>query len=143
MNRFEIKFGTPVHGWIVVDISFGDVFISAEIADGLDTITDLLSALYRISNGSTEEEVAWPNEPNYYVWSFRVTGDRLVFCITDPNEKKFTFDVELKISLRTFVSSLTTLSENPIWSADKRQIAWSSEFPYQKLRELDCNISDV
>lgn len=143
MNRFEITFGTPVHGWLVVDVSFGNVFISAEVADGLDTITDLLSALYRISNGSTEEEVAWPNEPDYYVWTFKVIGEQLIFCITDPNDKKFTFEGELKTSLRIFVSSLTRLSKNPVWSVDKNQIAWAFEFPYQKLRELDGSISDV
>lgn len=143
MNRFAITFGTPEHGWLVVDISFGDIFISAEVADGLDTITELLSALHRISNGSIEEEVAWPNEPDYYVWSFKVIEGQLVFCIIEPSGKKLTFEEQLKISLRTFITSLTQLSVNPVWLADKNQTAWGFEFPYQKLRELDDSMNNV
>jgi len=72
MNKLALSFGTPKHGWLDVELRFGETTRYLDASDvPADSISMLASGLLRLVKGyTTEVTVTWFLKPREETWTF-------------------------------------------------------------------------
>jgi len=144
MEKLNIKFGTPEHGWMVIDLSSLSDQISSTVSDvPCDSLYELVRALVKLEEGSSEEAVEWSLEPEYVQWVFRRSGCEIEFSVINPDSSTPVFIYKNKASklIHRFYKSLKDLETNPVWQElDVAERIWSWAFPSSLLSTLKQKI---
>lgn len=89
--KLKVKFGTPHHGWLPVEITQNDFELQFEASDvPVNPIDQLIEGLLRVIN-NLESEVWWHLEPPSYYFNFsRISTDQFCLAISFADDSKVT-----------------------------------------------------
>jgi hypothetical protein len=72
MNRLNLQFGTPEHGWMEIVMSSSANATELVVSDvPCNSLYGLTKILLNLIEGGTEEIVEWSLEPEYSKWIFK------------------------------------------------------------------------
>jgi hypothetical protein len=144
MQKLNISFGKPEHGWMEIVISSPSTKIVSNVSDvPCDSLYGLVKALLRLVEGSNEELVEWSLEPEYMGWIFKQYGNDIEFTVKNPSDllPTFVYLSEASKLIHCFYNSLRDLEVNQIWQQpDTADRIWSWEFPSSLLATLKQKI---
>ncbi len=114
-----------------------------DLADTLDSLTQLCSGLVCIARGSKSEMIPWPNEPGYFEWVFTSEENELTFSVADPDGKVLQTKMDLWAGLGLFATQLRRLADDKAWTKNEDRHVWSTEFPYAELSNLESLVEEA
>jgi len=140
MKTINISFGSPDHGWLIVELSCNQSYRSLDVSDvPVDSLYMLATAVLQLVEGrSTEALVAWSLEPDYETWVLRRSGDTYELDIqAEPDKKIFRFaEGGVEEICLPILQALQSLAANPAWCTPTADLAWSNPFPVQEVAAL-------
>ena len=144
MEKLNINFGIPEHGWMEIILSSPSAKISSNVSDvPCDSLYSLIKALLQLTEGSNEEIVEWSLEPDYMEWIFKQNGNDIELAVKNPSDSNPTFIYmgEAQKLIHRFYKSLRDLEANQIWQQpDLTERIWSWKFPSSLLATLKQKI---
>jgi hypothetical protein len=144
MEKLNIKFGSPEHGWMEIVLSSSSTEIVKNVSDvPCNSLYGLVIALLRLTEGSSEEIVEWSLEPEYMEWIFQKNGHDIEFIVKVPSDSipVFVYKCEASKLIHRFYKSLGDLETIPVWEQpDSTERIWSWEFPNSLLATLKQKI---
>jgi hypothetical protein len=148
MSTINLKFGSPDHGWLIVELSCNQNKRTLDVSDvPPDSLCMLATAVLRLVEGkSTEVLVEWSLEPDYETWILRRSGDAYELDIRapGPDNKIFRFAeggiVEICFPI---LRALKSLAADPVWCAPTADLAWSNPFPAQVVAALSESLKSL
>lgn len=145
-KSISITFGTPKHGWLPVDLYYGDYSISFEASDVLNNpVNELCETILSLQNNKAGE-IIWWLEPGAYF--FRIEKKELNFIlIISETHDLHSDNGEVERKLITTITGDYKQIVVPLKSAIKRfcaQIYEEKHWPYScdknKLNRLFADI---
>lgn len=137
-KRMILRFDTPEHGWMRVQVNDFALDVSDVPCDSLTHLTKILA---RLLSGSITESVDWSLEPEYARWIFNRSGDQLEWRMQETLESEAILIERgslIEIADQIIVA-LSDLQNNPCWSVeDSESEAWSWPFPSIELERLQA-----
>lgn len=146
MNKTDtiinLKFETPIHGWMNVRLSSIGLNIQADVSDVLlNSLELLLNSLINLKECSNYEEVEWFLEPAFMKWTFKKVKENKIELKVVNHEsfrKNAIFICDEIVLFYNFYKGLQGLSQNPCWKKqDFRKTGWAWEFPNEQLKKLE------
>lgn len=138
MRQIELRFGTPAHGWLDVELSGaeGRSVISASDVPG-DSLLMLTCAACALMDGYPPGEVTWFLEPTELTWTFRLIREeiRVMESIDGVNFRKIAVATAGEIAL-TIWRALRRLEADPAWACPDSGRVWSHPFPHKETAQL-------
>ncbi len=136
---FDIRFGTPVAGWLPIAIHTKEGVYSNEVSDVPDGLTQLVETLELVANQSQTSEVFWGLEPGFWRWSFIVSDGEVTLSATeDSTASHIQETLSIEGMLRVFVRALSALGEKSCWSSEAAlNVDWSDPFPRDQLAAIE------
>ena len=123
-----------------ITVSSNDNTHSFDVSDApLDSLDLLTTALLRLLDGSTREDIEWYLEPQWVSWRFEVHDDQLELQIlqTDSPNSLFIISAEKTELINQLVKGLEVLHNQPCWTQPRAdEVTWSWMFPSEKLHAL-------
>jgi len=132
----NLRFDTPKHGWMRVQVEDIELNVSDVPCDSLLHLTSVIA---RVMSGSPSESVEWSLEPEYAKWLFDRSGDELEFRVEADSRSVATLVERGSVEhiLDQIISALSDLQVNPCWSQDGSGTRiWSWPFPSTELKRL-------
>ena len=144
MNKLNINFDTPEHGWMRVNISSPTNSTSLDVSDvPCNSLHDLTKSLINLAEGSSEEKVEWSLEPEYAEWRFVKNNNEIHFTVNIPRQKNPSFEFQCEGSklVEKIYKSLRDLESKSVWN-EPNYLAkiWSWEFPSKLLQDLSSKL---
>ena len=138
MRQIELHLGTPVHGWLELELSGPErsCVICASDVPG-DSLLALACSACALVEGYPAGEVTWFLEPTELTWTFRLLGDevRVMESIDGVNFKKIAVGTPAAVAL-TIWRALRRLEANPVWARVDSERVWSHSFPHKETAQL-------
>ena len=132
-----MRFGTPEHGWLDVEVSTPEWRVSRSVSDvPCDSLAHLVEALLLLATGVRSARVEWSLEPAYWHWSFEVEGHEVLVAVSGSSGQGERARLPLGPTLRVFCRSLLRLRSDPAWSREDASLTWSWPFPSDGLDRL-------
>jgi len=106
MAMLKVRFDTPLHGGMAIQIATCDQSRSLEVSHVPDHSLDrLVSALLRLLQGSPRETVEWSLEPEYSEWEFSHVGEIVELKIATKigPQSEFAFSVKAQVILHRII----------------------------------------
>ena len=135
MTAMGLRFDSPVHGWLDVELSGNGGVVARSVSDVPgDSLAMLADAACELVSGHTTRKVTWFLEPEEDCWSFRSEGSLAAVLVkSDGVENRI--GVEDPVTLCwTIWRALRRLQVDDAWQADRGHV-WSHPFPH---RSVDC-----
>ncbi len=84
-NKFSIDFGTPDHGWLPLELVYGDFELKLDVSDvPVDPMVQLCDALIQLSKGiQTPDQIIWHLEPYCFYLQLKQSGDLYIVQISE------------------------------------------------------------
>jgi len=141
MKTINLSFGSPDHGWLIVELSGNQNYRSLDVSDvPVDSLYMLATAVLQLVEGrSIEALVAWSLEPDYENWVLRRSGDTYELDIQapEPDKKVFRFaEGSVEEICLPILQALRNLATDPAWCSPTADLAWSNPFPVQEVAAL-------
>jgi len=93
-----IRFGVPVHGWLPVEIDFGDFTLQLDASDvPVNPLDELCSALILVLQGASTE-VGWHLEPAWCFLRFETTNNSVTLVVFESAAFKGKADEKLRVT---------------------------------------------
>lgn len=88
VNKIEIEFGIPEHGWLPTTFKFGEYQLELEISDvPQDPIVQLCDALIQINKGVKEpNQIIWHLEPYCYYLQLMIVDGQYKVVVLESDE---------------------------------------------------------
>lgn len=138
MRPIELRFGTPVHGWLDVELSGpgGRAFVDASDVPG-DSLSMLACAVCAVVDGYPEGKVTWFLEPAEAIWIFRRVGDeiRVLVSMDGRDLEEIAAGKVEEIGLAVW-RALRRLEVDPAWTDADQDRVWSHPFPHKDTAQL-------
>jgi hypothetical protein len=138
MRSIELRFGTPVHGWLDVELSGsgGQSKLDASDVPG-NSLSMLACVACALMDGYPPCPVTWLLEPVEEAWTFRLDGERIhVVVSTDGvNFRKIAAATAGEVALAIW-RALRRLEADPAWSCADGERIWSRPFPHAETAQL-------
>jgi hypothetical protein len=138
MRLIGLRFGTPVHGWLDVELSGPerDSVICASDVPG-DSLSMLACAACALVEGHPAGTVTWFLEPTELTWTLRLVGDeiRVMESIDGVNSKTIAAGSPADVAL-TIWRALRRLEADPAWARVDSERVWSHPFPHEETAQL-------
>jgi len=136
INRFNVFFDNPEHGWLPVTMQFNGEELELDVSDvPVNPICELISALLDISE-SRSKKITWFLEPVECELTFTVTGDFTTLELS-LNDKSLDYSIEIEtnVMLLTFWRALRKFETFEV------KDHW--EIPKQCIAELTLKINEI
>jgi hypothetical protein len=149
MTAIKLRFGSPKHGWLPVELFVGEksrVFDASDVpADSLKILADVVSRWY---DGVAESSVTWFLEPDEEEWIIARRGEsaQLTVKYRSASQTRTLEDHVLDVLgppsdiCIPIWRALRALESDPAWAVSSPDRVWSSPFPTNSLAELTRRI---
>ncbi|MBP7808149.1 MAG: hypothetical protein KA163_02540 [Bacteroidia bacterium] len=85
-KSLSISFGTPEHGWLPVDLNFGDYNINFDASDVLnDPVNELCETILGLQNNKSGE-ITWWLEPGAYFFLLEKKDQSFTLTISETDD---------------------------------------------------------
>jgi len=85
-NSLHVSFGTPIHGWLPVDLKYQKFHLEFEASDVLNDPLDELFNILIIQQHYKSEQVTWWLEPGAYFFEFEWNEDAITLIISETHD---------------------------------------------------------
>jgi hypothetical protein len=138
MSHLELKFGTPHHGWLGVELANADSSVSLEVSDVPgDSLTMLATAALDIATGRQEARVVWFLEPAEATWIFQRVGDRIEVRASAEGMQPALMEADSAEELSLVIwRALRRLESDPAWTHASAAGVWLHPFPHREVAQL-------
>ncbi len=138
MSHIELRFGSPHHGWLDVELSGAGHHVALDVSDVPgDSLCMLATAALDLSAGREEARVVWFLEPVEATWVFRRAGDRVEVRASSGGRASVCLDAGTveEVSLVIW-RALRRLESDPAWTRADASGVWSHPFPHREVAQL-------
>ncbi|WP_375765206.1 hypothetical protein NR798_26170 [Archangium gephyra] len=138
MSHLELKFGSPHHGWLGVELADANSSVSLEVSDVPgDSLAMLAAAALDIATGQQEARVVWFLEPAEATWVFQRVGDRVqVRAIANGTPPALMVAGSAEEFSLVIWRALRHLESDPAWTHASAARVWSHPFPHREVAQL-------
>jgi hypothetical protein len=138
MSHLELRFGSPSHGWLDVELARADDRMSLAVSDVPgDSLRMLAAAALDLATGRQEAHVVWFLEPIEAHWTFRRVEDRVeVRAAVAALGKTLTAAGRAEEILLVIWRALRRLEADPVWTNGRAARVWSHPFPHREVAQL-------
>jgi hypothetical protein len=138
MKNLELRFGSPEHGWLVVEVKaqgFEEAFDVSDVP--MDSLAILANVALDLLRGVPDGEVPWSLEPSEWRWLFRVENGELRWW-TQLNRAPKRRVTKGDVRSVGFViwRALRRLAADPAWARAPNEHIWSHGFPHREVDAL-------
>jgi len=137
MAAISLRFGSPVHGWLDVELSGDGATLARSVSDVPgDSLAMLADAACDIVSGYPAREVAWFLEPDEDRWSFRLEDGRVTVLVRSDRDVAILVGVADPVALGwTVWRALRRLQADDAWQGAPERV-WSHPFPHRSVDRL-------
>lgn len=138
MRHLELKFGSPQHGWLSVELAAGDSRVSLQVSDVPgDSLAMLAAAALDIATGRQEARVVWFLEPAEATWVFQRVGERVEVRAVTQGTPPARMEVGSAEEFSLVIwRALRRLESDPAWTHESAARVWSHPFPHREVAQL-------
>ena len=137
MATVSLRFGSPVHGWLDVELSGDGGAVARSVSDVPgDSLAMLADAACDIVSGYPPREVTWFLEPNEDCWRFRVEDGSVTVLVDSDQDVETRIGIEDPVALGwTIWRALRRLQVDEAWQVALERV-WSHPFPHRSVDRL-------
>jgi len=146
VNKFNIKFGAPKHGWLPVELQLNSERFEFEASDVLnDPVNEIANAGVQLLSGSSCVTTNWWLEPSWHTLKLNTQTNNSSMTITfgylaDENhcnpESEHRITLDVRDFCRVVLRSLYSLRESVDVDEYASDSGWGKPFPDDKLESL-------
>ncbi|WP_437818327.1 hypothetical protein [Sorangium sp. So ce1078] len=142
MSKLEIRFGSPEHGWLYVELRALTATRCLDVSDvPADSLSMLASAAAQVASGCDEASATWFLEPEEEEWVFRRTEAGVELSIRRRTGRGRTSETRLVSGTAEEVPlpiwrAFRRLRADPAWRERSEARVWSHEFPEREVASL-------
>jgi hypothetical protein len=137
VDRIELRFGSPVHGWLEVTLAGAGGKSSLDASDvPFDSLRILADVVRNVVDGRNGE-VPWSLEPAERTWRFAVDGDEVRVSVSEDSrpDRWLARGTVMEVGLVVW-RALRRLEADPAWQSADRDVVWSHPFPHREVAAL-------
>jgi hypothetical protein len=141
VKPFDLRFGTPVHGWLEVALtgSHGTSVLVASDVPG-DSLRALADAVRNLLDGRAGE-VTWFLEPAEHTWRFVPEGANATISVSEDGRaaKLLARGLAAEVGLVVW-RALRRLEADPLRAVQAQGRVWSHAFPHGEVAALGTKL---
>jgi len=137
MAAVSLRFGSPLHGWLDVELSGDGGTVARSVSDVPgDSLAMLADAACDIVSGCPARDVTWFLEPDEDRWSFRSVDGGVAVLVSSDRGVETCFGNEKPVALCwTIWRALRRLQADEAWQGATEHV-WSRPFPQRSVDHL-------
>jgi hypothetical protein len=138
VSHLKLKFGSPHHGWLSVELADANRTVSLEVSDVPgDSLAMLAAATLDIATGRQEARVVWFLEPDEATWIFQRVGDRVEVRALAKGTPPALMEAGSAEELSLVIwRALRHLESDPAWTYAGAARVWAHPFPHREVAQL-------
>lgn len=140
MSHIELKFGSPEHGWLSVELSINGWRQELDVSDVPgDSLCMLATAALDLAARRDEARVEWFLEPVEATWAFRRVGDRVEVEVRTTSKAMAPVRLDAGTAEEVCLviwRALRRLESDPVWTRADADRVWSHPFPHREVAQL-------
>lgn len=139
MGDLSLRFGSPSHGWLQVEMGDGRTSVTHDASDVPgDSLSMLATAGLDLLSGTNQALVEWFLEPDEASWEFHRDGDLVQVRVKESRkEAKVLTAGTVRDSALVIWRALRRLQFDPVWTAYDLDRVWSHPFPAAVVARLE------